>query len=81
VNREPSTLHHILTTRVEGSHRVDLKVFIVLALHSPAHSLTPLQTKTGSETPLSARASMVWIAALSALGWAVVLLPFWAAGF
>ena len=53
----------------------------MLALRSPAHSLAPLQAQAAAETPLSARASVAWIAALSALGWSVVLLPLWAAGF
>jgi hypothetical protein len=66
---------------VEGSRRVDLKVFIVLVFHSPAHSLTSLKAESGYEIRFSTRASMAWIAALSALGWAVVLLPLWAAGF
>jgi hypothetical protein len=53
---------------------------IVLALHRSAHSFAPLYGESG-EAPVSARASMAWIAALSALGWAIVLLPFWATGF
>jgi hypothetical protein len=54
-----------------------LKELIVLALHSTAHPDTPFAAKPVSEAPLSTRASMAWIAALSAFGWAVLLLPFW----
>ena len=53
----------------------------MLALRTRAHSLTQLRAESGGEIPLSPLASMAWIAALSALGWSVVLLPFWAAGF
>jgi hypothetical protein len=51
---------------------------IVLAFHSLRHSAASLEAASGSERPLSARAAMMSIATLSALGWAAVLLPLWA---
>jgi hypothetical protein len=51
---------------------------IVLAFHRFRHSAASLEVVIGGDRPLSARAAMMSIATLSALGWAAVLLPLWA---
>ena len=57
---------------------IDLKVVIVLAFESPGHSVAALETESGTERPLSARAAMICIVTLSVLGWTAILLPLWA---
>jgi hypothetical protein len=51
----------------------------VLAAHSTRYTGSVLETEPNGETPLPARSAMICIVTLSALGWAVVLLPLWAA--
>src|SRR6266481_5638066 len=48
---------------------------IVLAAHSTRYTGTALKTGPNGETPLAARSAMICIVTLSALGWAVALLP------
>jgi len=52
-------------------------VVIVLAFQGHRHSAAPLEAESITERPLSARAAMVCIVALSVLGWTALLLPLW----
>jgi hypothetical protein len=51
---------------------------IVLAFQGHRHSAAPLKAASITERPLSARAAMICIVTLSALGWTALLLPLWA---
>jgi hypothetical protein len=51
----------------------------MLAVHRSQHTVAALGAEPNAETPLSARSAMICIVTLSTLGWAVVLLPLWAA--
>jgi hypothetical protein len=61
-----------------GFPLIGLRVVIMLAFHSLRHSAVPLEAASSTERPLSMRAAMMSIAALSVLGWTAVLLPLWA---
>jgi hypothetical protein len=52
---------------------------IVLAAHSTRYSDTALESDPDAKAPLSPGSALMCIVGLSALGWAVVLLPLWAA--
>jgi hypothetical protein len=51
----------------------------MLAVHGSQHTAAALGAEPDGETPLSPRSAMICIVTLSALCWAVVLLPLWAA--
>jgi hypothetical protein len=61
-----------------GFTSIGWRVVIVLAFHSLRHSAASLEAASSTERPLSARAAMVSILTLSALGWTAILLPLWA---
>jgi hypothetical protein len=52
---------------------------IVLAAQGTRYADTALKAEPNPQTHLSPGSAMICIVSLSALGWAVVLLPLWAA--
>jgi hypothetical protein len=63
----------------EDLTHIDLKVVgaIMLAVHGTQQTAA-FGAERSDQTPLSARSAMLCILGLSAIGWAVVLLPLWA---
>jgi len=63
---------------VGGSQPIDLKDSgIVLAPQGTRYADTALEAEPSPQPHLSPRSAMMCILSLSALGWAVVLLPLW----
>jgi hypothetical protein len=64
----------------EDLTHIDLKAVgaIMLAVHGTQQTAAAFGAERSGQTPLSARSALLCILGLSAIGWAVVLLPLWA---